>query len=106
MSRLSAQQRSVWADHIQSQRDSGFTQQAYCRKHDLKPHQYGYWKRKLAGSSVSKSAQLVKQKQTGFVQVNVARPTPIQHLSITLPNGITVDGITESVGKHSKALWW
>ena len=93
MSRLSAQQRSVWADHIQSQRDSGITQEAYCQKHDLKPHQYWYWKRKLAGSRVTKTAQPVKQN--GFVQVSVARSTPIQHLRITLPNGITVDGITD-----------
>ena len=84
-----------WSDHIQSQRDSGFTQQAYCQKHHLKPHQFWYWKRKLAGGSVNKSAQPVKQKQNGFVQVSVATPTSIQHLRITLLNGITVDGITD-----------
>ena len=95
MSRLSAHHRSAWADHIQSRRDSGFTQQVYCEKHDLKPHQYWYWKRKLAGSSVTKSSQLIKQKHNGIVQLSVARPTPVQHLRIVLPNGITVGGITD-----------
>lgn len=94
MSQLSAQQRSVWADHIQSQVGSGLTQGAYCLKHDLKPHQFWYWKRKLLGQSVLKN-QSVKHKQNGFVPVSVSRPVAVQHLSVTLPNGVTVEGITD-----------
>ena len=93
MSRLTAKQRSVWADHLQTQRDSGLTQQIYCKQQALKPHQFWYWKRKLEGSGVKRQKQPGKRKQSGFVPVNMATPASIQYLSISLPNGMTVEGI-------------
>ena len=95
MSRLTPQQRSAWADHIQTQRESGLTQQVYCQQHALKPHQFWYWKRKLAGGAAGKLKQPGKPKQSGFVPVNIAIPAQIQYLSITLPNGMTIVGIAD-----------
>ena len=96
MSRLTIEQRSAWADHLQAQRSSGLMQQVYCKQHDLKPHQFWYWKRKLESSGLEKSMQPSKPKQPGFVPVSIATKAPIQYLSITLANGMIVEGIAES----------
>lgn len=89
MSQLSDEQKSEWADHLRMQRNSGFSQQAYCKQHSLRPHQFSYWKRKLqvAASNIS--------KHQGFVPVKIATSSSAQGLSIALPNGITLSGIAE-----------
>jgi hypothetical protein len=92
MSQLSKEQISVWADHINAQRNSGLSQQAYCELHALKPHQYWYWKRKLDGEE-KKPRQYKKAKPSGFVSVKIAEPRNASSLSITLPNGIILSGV-------------
>ena len=93
MSRLTPQQRSAWADHIQTQRESGLTQQVYCQQHSLKPHQFWYWKRKLAGGTGKKLNQPGKPEHPGFVPVSIATRALPQDLSIPLPHGIPIDAI-------------
>ena len=93
MGRLTIEQRSAWADHLQAQRDSGLTQQVYCKQQALKPHQFWYWKRKLESRGVKKSLRTGKPGQAGFVPVSIATQAPLQYLSITLANGMTVEGI-------------
>ena len=39
--------RSFWRQHIEDWRSSGLTQIAYCRQHELKPHQFVYWKKRF-----------------------------------------------------------
>ena len=41
------QKRSLWKKHIESWQDSGLSQTEYCRRHDLKPHQLTYWKKRF-----------------------------------------------------------
>ena len=41
------QLRQVWKTHIERWKQSGHTQVAYCREHELKPHQFTYWKKKF-----------------------------------------------------------
>jgi len=43
------QKRSFWKQHIESWRESGLAQNAYCLRHDLKPHQLTYWKKRFCG---------------------------------------------------------
>lgn len=96
MSQLSTMQRSAWADHIQSQRTSGLTQQAYCTRHALKPHQFSYWKHQLASTVQARSKSQPETGQRGFVPVSVAvPPSSMNSLMITLPNGIQLNGISE-----------
>ncbi|WP_425285501.1 IS66 family insertion sequence element accessory protein TnpA [Azotobacter beijerinckii] len=49
--------RAVWLGHIQAWHDSGLTQVAYCRQHDLKPKALGYWIRRnrqaLSGNTLT-----------------------------------------------------
>ena len=40
--------KDYWQGHVQRCIESGSTQAAYCRQHDLVVHQFGYWHRKLA----------------------------------------------------------
>jgi hypothetical protein len=39
--------RAYWKQHIESWRSSGTTQTAYCIQHELKPHQFTYWKKRF-----------------------------------------------------------
>lgn len=36
----------IWVAHIKAQKESGLSRVAYCRKHQLNYHQFGYWERK------------------------------------------------------------
>lgn len=40
------EKRRYWKDHIDSWKASGQKQTQYCRQHDLKLHQFVYWRRK------------------------------------------------------------
>ncbi|MCP4607538.1 MAG: hypothetical protein GY845_02320 [Planctomycetes bacterium] len=44
---LLKQKRAYWKQHIESWRSSGMTQSAYCRHHELKSHQFVYWKKRF-----------------------------------------------------------
>ena len=39
--------RALWKKHIESWRSSGMTQTAYCIEHELKGHQFSYWKKRF-----------------------------------------------------------
>ena len=39
--------RQLWEQHIRSWKESGLAQSEYCRRHNLKEHQFTYWKRKF-----------------------------------------------------------
>ena len=42
-----AEKRKFWSEHIKEWRESGLNQSEYCRKHDLVPHRFTYWKNRL-----------------------------------------------------------
>ena len=44
---LLEQKRSYWKQHIESWQSSGSTQTAYCIQHELKNHQFSYWKKRF-----------------------------------------------------------
>lgn len=79
----------LWAERIEEFRARGMSQSAWCREHNLRPNQLGYWLRKLtneanspktsrwisldtiasAGSGVSlRIGNLVLEVQRGFDQ--------------------------------------
>ncbi len=100
MSQLSQNKLSAWTEHINQQRESKLTYKAYCKTHNLNYHQFGYWKRKLEGK-INKTAAPSK-KQSAFIPVDVAASDASAGLSISLPNGIVLNGITEN--NHSLTL--
>ena len=42
-----SQNRTDWKQHIENWRASGLTQTAYCHQHELKIHQFTYWKKRF-----------------------------------------------------------
>lgn len=51
--------RAVWLGHVQAWHDSGLTQVAYCRQHDLKPKALAYWIRRSRQASSGSTLTLV-----------------------------------------------
>ena len=87
--------RTYWENHLQAWRESGKTQQAYCRDANLKPNTFCYWKRKLARHETASTIadENVRQK-SAFVAVDLNRSRATQDgLAITLPGGIRLTGI-------------
>ncbi len=41
------QKRKIWGQHIHEWQAEGITQSEYCRRHNLKDHQFTYWKKRL-----------------------------------------------------------
>lgn len=102
------QNRQFWRDHLTQWQDTGMTQLAYCRQHQLCPHKFGYYKRVLVTRSeptpekqvlVTRS-ELAPQKTSGFVSVQVL-PQISQPESLTLHfnSGLRLSGIaTDNLG--------
>ncbi|WP_321528840.1 IS66 family insertion sequence element accessory protein TnpA [Sedimenticola selenatireducens] len=42
-----------WKAHFSDWKQSGLTQQAYCKQHDLKFSTFGYWRKRLATPAVA-----------------------------------------------------
>ena len=80
-----------WSEHISSWQQSSLTQAAYCQKHQLIVHRFGYWKRKLC------EEQAVEANSTGFIQLPSINPSSFskhEALSVRLPNEFCIEGIT------------
>jgi len=95
MSKLTEQQKSVWAKHLQAQRQSGLSQQDYCKQKKLIPHRFWYWKRKFKSMTDTRTAAAKPRRKSGFVPVSIEASAQSQALSIVLPDGMTFNGITE-----------
>ncbi len=78
-----------WKAQIDAWQASGQSQLAFCKGHDLNYARFGYWRRKfrerdaVAGGSRGAS---------GFVPV--VAPSTSGDLTLRLPNGIELQGIT------------
>jgi len=42
-----AEKRKVWKELIHHWQESGLTQTEFCRIHNLTPHQFSYWKKRI-----------------------------------------------------------
>lgn len=90
---------AFWQNHIEQQQASGLNQQAYCEQHNLKPHQLGYWRRKLL------SGEVQPDSSNGFIAIPLSGHKD-DNLSVSLPNGIRVSGFctVNDIAKLLKAL--
>jgi len=80
---------AYWQQQIQSWETSGQSQAAFCRTNDLSYHRFGYWRRKTLPPIDSPFSH----SPSGFVPVAITH-TPTNDLSLTLPNGLVLSGIT------------
>jgi hypothetical protein len=82
----------IWQRHIDAWQSNDISQAQYCRTHDLEQAQFSYWKRKLNNTnSVTKSVT----SKFSLAQVETVTEKISSLLTITLPNGIQLDGIDE-----------
>jgi len=79
----SQQQRSFWENRVEQWLKSGLSQAAYCRRHQLKPHQFYYWRRRVQAL----------QDQVSFLPVEFTGPQVQNHPAIRIhtPNGFTIE---------------
>ena len=79
-----------WSKHIQNWQRTEQSQSAYCKAHDLNYHRFTYWRRKLASKDQSSALR------SGFVPVKPCPSITPSGLTATLPNGVLLEGITDS----------
>ena len=80
---------SYWREIITDWQNGEQTQKAYCQAHDLNYHQFGYWRRRLQELEKTSSEKTI----AGFAAVRQHRAVSSSGLSVTLPNGLVVQGI-------------
>jgi hypothetical protein len=80
-----------WKVHIQDWQTTEQSQSAYCKSHDLNYHCFIYWRLKLVGPTRPKTKSV---EPSAFVAVQSGPAIVAEDLSLTLPNGITLQGIT------------
>jgi len=73
---------SYWQAQVSSWRGSGLNQAQFCRDHNLKVRDFGYWKRKLARSSSAVSFVPLRVKSLSAV------PSP---LGLVLESGLRIE---------------
>jgi hypothetical protein len=78
-----------WRQHIEEWRNSGLSQQAFCRDRNLSYHQFHYWRKKLALATVDETPL----RSSALVPVTYTSPSPDTGLSVHLPIGISLRGI-------------
>jgi hypothetical protein len=78
-----------WQHHIDAWQQTQLSQAQYCRSHQLDQSQFSYWKRKVLGASNTSTVS----SQFTIAQVETQHTTST--LSVTLANGIFIDGVDE-----------
>ena len=85
-------QHSFWQPHAIAWQDSGLSKARYCRENELNYHQFIYWLPRFL-SDTSSASVLTKAQMPKLLPVAIEQPLG-SGLRITLPNGVTIDGVT------------
>jgi len=73
---------SYWQAQVSSWRRSGLSQAQFCRDHNLRVRNFGYWKRKFSRSS----------SVARFVPLRVkSSPSPSSSLGLVLDSGLRIE---------------
>jgi hypothetical protein len=84
---------TTWGRHVRGWQTTEQSQSAYCKAHDLNYHCFIYWRRKLVGATKRKTKPA---RSSGFVPVQSGPMVVVEDLSLALPNGMTLQGITST----------
>jgi len=96
------EKRNYWSQHIKQWKASGDKQRHYCQHHQLKPHQFIYWKR-IFSERPKKEPSIAP---SGFIAVTVSKPDN-QKLILRLPNGVSIEGIhTNNLKMIREIIGW
>ena len=81
---------AYWREQIEAWRRCGQSQQAYCQANDLSYPRFIYWRRKLTGADAGGE----RRRSSAFVPVAWPVPRASAELSLVLPSGLELRGIT------------
>ena len=79
-----------WRPLVEAWRGSGQTQKAFCRENDLRYDQFAYWQRKLSPRDGGNR----QWPSSALVPVSLASREAAAGLSLVLPNGMELRGLT------------
>ncbi len=79
-----------WQDHIDLWQQTSLSQAQYCRSHQLSQTQFSYWKHKFLGKH---STEAISSQ---FTIARVQTTCATSALSVTLPDGVLIEGVDES----------
>ena len=83
-----------WQSQIHAWQQSGLSGAQFCKRQQLTYHQFVYWRQKLVSSSQS-TARPVASAPKGFAEARLkAAAADTEGLSLTLPTGLKLEGIT------------
>jgi len=79
-----------WRQQIEAWQTSGQSQQGFCKANDLSYPRFVYWRRKF------RKIAAIRQQQVhpDFVPVAWQSPAPTTGLSVVLPSGLELRGIS------------
>jgi hypothetical protein len=77
-----------WQEQITTWEQSGQSQKAFCEQHELNYHRFGYWRRKFIEQQNPEN-----KSRNSFVAVRPIQNSTNSGLSLTLPNGVLIQGI-------------
>lgn len=80
---------AYWREHIAAWKESGLSGARFCKGHDLIYHRFVYWRQKFDAVTPHRKQ---RSSSHGFTAVTV-QPDRHRGLSLSLPNGVTVQGI-------------
>jgi len=81
-----------WQRQVTAWSQSNLSQKSFCEQHELNYHRFGYWRRKF----LEQAQAGADTRGSGFVAVQPAQSAPVDGLSLTLPNGIVIQGVAQS----------
>lgn len=86
----SATRAAHWRPLVETWRRSGQTQKAFCQAHDLSYDKFVYWRRKLSHNGGGRR----RRPSSALVPVSFAPKAAAPGLSLVLPNGLELRGLT------------
>jgi hypothetical protein len=81
---LNPQERvQFWKNHIEASQKTNLSQTEYCRKNNLKPCRFWYWKKRF---------KKIAKEEIRFVPLNIPRKDQVQQITrIITPNGYRIE---------------
>ena len=81
-----------WQEQINSWRESGQSQQAFCKSHDLSYTRFIYWRRKFE----EQLNRAHNRASAALVPVTYQPPVSTAGLTLCLPSGVELRGLSEA----------
>ena len=81
---------TYWRGHLECWRASGLSQSAYSREHGLRPNQLSYWHRREQRLTTEEGLA----SAGSFIPLQVVAEVESKGLSVRLPGGAVVEGVT------------